>query len=978
LFEKGLENAYGQHGAPHHGRRGQRKDREGVRMKKRTIWAAAAVIIAAMLMFLTTASAAGTPGSVEELTFSKPGARNIQLSWPTVSGAEGYVLYRRPSGVGGYTRITKGSYNGVYDVGGLEPNTTYDFVIRSYNTVNGKEALSPSFPIVTATTMAPAVTGLKAQVLDGEASMSWNASGGADGYYVFYNAGSGWHTLGGTTETTYTAPAPADAKQISYGVKTYKYIDGYRYISRDLASVKTTAVTTPGTVEDFAMEYAGASFIRLKWSKLENVEGYVVYQYVPATNKYQRLAKGNFDNYTVENLKANTGYRFTIRAYNTLNGKDLLSPEFPVIDVGTMPAAVKNLKASASGDSVKLTWTASAGADGYYVFYNTGKGWKTYGSTTSASFSAELPEYVSKYSFGVKAYQYIGGYRYISRDLSTVKLTVTLTPPTVTGLKLKSVGANSAQIIWDEQKGVEGYVVYQKVYGASGGYKRIGKKNYNGVFTATGLSPDTTYQYAVRAYRTVDGKESLSAKYPQITVTTCVPHVKNLTVSLSEERSYFTWSASKGAAGYYIYYNSGGGWVFYGSTTKTAFRKKELTPATEYTFAVKTYQIRDGATVASRDYATVKGCTAPSMPSYSYTRSGDTYTLKWNAVARADEYIVYSQLPGESWVRRGVTTNKEFSFTQKNAQTLYLAVRAVKKYGSEKITGDYWKKRVTRNISSGTVFCFGDSIAKGTGSHRFAFADIFGEEHNLTVYTRTVSGGSLCSALDAHHICQDVIDYIKPDSNYNYIMLEGVVNDYYYNCAPGKVTPAGTTDFDMNTVSGALEAAFSHIAKNSPKSKVIYVMMHDAAHQSAIENALGLTLTDYRDAIKAVCEKYGVEMADCLNTGLRTDIQSISKQYTYHYFGVFPNGDGVHPSEEAYRLFYLPAIEAAAKRAKAIGDFVPAEPTEPTDATESTEPTEPTVPDETTEPTVPDEPTEPGGEATPDEGVPVLTQGRKR
>ena len=941
---------------------------KGDRMKKKTtIWTAIMLIVLTALMIVpAAASAAGAPSSVEKLAYDRLGSESLRLTWTTVGDAQGYVLYRRPSGVGGYTRIAKGSYKGVYDVKGLAPNTAYDFVIRSYNTVNGKEILSPSFPIVTAETMPPTVSGLEASVIDGEAAVSWNEGEGADGYCVYYNTGSGWHTLGSTGETTYSAPAPEGAKQISYGVKAYREDEDGRCVSYDFTTVKTTAVTTPGTVEDFAMEYAGAAFIRLKWSKLDNVEGYILYQYNPTTKKYFRVVKGNYDGgYTVENLKANTGYRFAIRGYNTVNGKELLSPAFPVIDVGTMPAAAKNLKASVSGETVKLIWTASAGADSYYVFYNTGSGWKNYGSADAASFTAQLPERKTNYTFGVKAYKTIGGYRYLSRDLSTVKCTVVLTPAAVTGLKLKSVGANSAQIIWDTLKSVDGYVVYQKVYGASGGYKRLGKNNYNGVFTATGLSPDTTYQYAVRAYRTVDGQEVLSAKYPQLTVTTCVPHVKNLTVTLSEERSYFTWSASPGAAGYYIYYNSGSGWVLYGSTTKTAFRKKQLTPATEYTFAVKTYQVCDGATVSSRDYATVKGCTAPVMPSYSYTRSGDTYTLKWSAVARADEYIVYSQLPGESWVRRGVTTAKEFSFTQKNAPTLFLAVRAVKKYGNEKITSDYWKKRVTRNTASGTVFCFGDSIAKGTGSHRYAFADIFGEEHNYTVYNRTVSGGSLCSALDVHHICQDVIDNIKPGSKYDYIMIEGVVNDYYYSCNPGKVSSAGTKEFDMNTVSGALEAAFTHIAKNSPSSKVIYVMMHDAAHQSAIKNELGLTLTDYMNTIRKVCDKYGVELADCLNTGLRTDIQSISSKYTYHYFGVFPNGDGVHPSEEGYRLFYLPAIEAAAKKAKPISEQTPATPDEPV-------PTEPTVPAEPTEST---EPTE---AATPDEAAPVLTQRRRR
>ena len=462
------------------------------------------------------------------------------------------------------------------------------------------------------------------------------------------------------------------------------------------------------------------------------------------------------------------------------------------------------------------------------------------------------------------------------------------------------------------------------------------------------LTPNSTYKFAIRAYKTANGKEVLSPSFPVVTAETMSLPVTNLSVSLSEERAYLTWSASKGTAGYYIYYNAGSGWVEYGSTTNTAFRKKQLQPATEYTFGVKTYKTVNGKRFISKDITTVKSCTAPVVPSYTFTKKNSVYTLTWQAVSGADEYIVYSQVPGQSWERKAVTAKTEVSFTQADAPSLYLAVRAVKKVGGQKYVSDYWKKLSSDKKPAGTLYTFGDSIAKGTGSHRYTYAEMFAEEHSLDIFRQTISGGSLCSALDANHICQDVIDCIASGSNYTYIMIEGGRNDYYYNCPLGEITPNGTSSFDMNTVCGAMEAALWHIRENSPNSKVIFVMMHNAAGQREKENALGLTFADYADAIEKVCEKYGAAVADCLNAGLDTGDAAISKKYTYHYFDVYPNGDTVHPSETAYRIFYLPQIEEAAANAKPISAGLATTetqpPTEPEPAEEPTASTEPTAP----------------------------------
>lgn len=498
-------------------------------------------------------------------------------------------------------------------------------------------------------------------------------------------------------------------------------------------------------------------------------------------------------------------------------------------------------------------------------------------------------------------------------------------PADVKGFKLKSVGASTAELVWSKQKGVTGYAVYQSTNGKK--YKLIGKKNYNGKCIVKKLGANSNYKFAIRAYKNVKGKSYLSKSYPVLKVNTMPSPVKFTTLNLSEERAYLKWNESKGADGYYIYYSidSGKSWTEYGITTNTEFRKKQLKPGRSYIFGIKVYKYIDGKKVISRDIVKKQSVTRPAVPEYTVTKKNNTYTLKWKAVSGANEYIVYSQLPNKAWERKGVTKNTEFSFTQKNASELFLAVKPIKIVGKNKYAGDYCKRLASDKPFSGTLYTFGDSIAKGTGSHRYTYSDMFAREHGLEAINRTISAGFLCSVSpNNNHICQDVIDYI--DKEYDYILIEGGRNDYFFNSEIGEVSPEGENDFDMNTVCGALEAAFSHIREVSPKSKVIFVMMHDAANQSKIKNKLGLTFDDYERAIIEVCQKYCVSVSDSYNTGLKTGDISVASKFTYHYFEVFPTGDCVHPSEEAYKLFYLPQLEYAAKRAQAIGNSLPDEP----------------------------------------------------
>ena len=124
------------------------------------------------------------------------------------------------------------------------------------------------------------VTGLKAtDVTATSAKLTWNAVSGADGYqYRSYTGGtySSTVTISGRTNTTYTA-------KLAAGKTYYLYVRSYdKGVLKTTYGnwVKVTVKTVPAAVTDFkATNYAGGTSVKLSWSKVTGVTGYVVQQY---------------------------------------------------------------------------------------------------------------------------------------------------------------------------------------------------------------------------------------------------------------------------------------------------------------------------------------------------------------------------------------------------------------------------------------------------------------------------------------------------------------------------------------------------------------------------------------------------------------------------------------------------------------------------------------------------------------------------
>ena len=132
----------------------------------------------------------------------------------------------------------------------------------------------------------------------------------------------------------------------------------------------------PGNVAKLTVTARAENSVSLRWTKVNNADGYIVYMIDKKNNTYTNLTHQAGTSYTVKNLKLGQRYYFQVFAYNYRAGKVYKSVNGSPIVIATTayqkPRQVKNLRIASYGDkSMVLKWNSAKNATGYIVkFYN--------------------------------------------------------------------------------------------------------------------------------------------------------------------------------------------------------------------------------------------------------------------------------------------------------------------------------------------------------------------------------------------------------------------------------------------------------------------------------------------------------------------------------------------------------------------------------------------------------------------------------
>lgn len=457
------------------------------------------------------------------------------------------------------------------------------------------------------------VSGVKVKSIEAfSVELSWNEISDSEGYiiYRYNNTQKTWSCIAKTKEpsiTSYTVNGLSAGTNYKFAIKAYvTNNDG-----KELSSPKYSAVSATtylSNVSGFKAGNVSSSEIKLSWNKVSGAKGYIVYKYNNANKKWVRVTKtsSNVNAYTVKNLKAGTNNKFAVKAYKTLSGKEITSKSYPTVTEYTNPANVTGFKASAiSTSAVKLSWKKVSGAKGYIVYkYDSAK--KKYVRVvktdgTDNAYTVKNLKVGTTYKFAVKAYLTSNGKEVTSKSYPAINASTNLAK--VSGFKVNSVLSTSAKLSWTKVSGAKGYVVYQ-YDNSKKTWKRVAKTTSNvNTYTVNNLSSSTSYKFAVKAYKTLDGKEILSQAYPTASATT--KKLKLAKPSMIAENKYestathpynkqtntliVNWKKVTSAKKYQLYIKGGKykSWTAYKTVSGTSCTVTGLERAKTYSFKVR-------------------------------------------------------------------------------------------------------------------------------------------------------------------------------------------------------------------------------------------------------------------------------------------------------------------------------------------------------------------------------------------------------
>ena len=175
---------------------------------------------------------------------------------------------------------------------------------------------------------------------------------------------------------------------------------------------------------------------------------------------------------------------------------------------------------------------------------------------------------------------------------------------------VKASGNLYNTVSWNKVAGANGYYVYRRQSGKSWSRIKIIASGSTISWQDKDIKALTSYIYAVRAYRTVNGMNILGG-YTQSSTVISAPNLQkfdSLTVKSNGIR--LTWKAQMNADGYRIYRKTGNGsWKVIKTvtnSTQTSYRDKNVKKGKTYTYCIRAYVKEPYGSIVYSKYKSAK------------------------------------------------------------------------------------------------------------------------------------------------------------------------------------------------------------------------------------------------------------------------------------------------------------------------------------------------------------------------------------
>ncbi len=523
--------------------------------------------------------------------------------------------------------------------------------------------------------------------------------------------------------------------------------------------------------------------ITLKWNAAIGANTYKIY-YKNGGN-WKLCATTSATSHTFKNLKPGAKYTFSVQAGRILGTSQEWPSGSAICETATKSAPISNATDTQTTSSIKLTWSASEGATGYRIFYQSGGKWKTTVSSTSAtSHTFKNLKSGMKYTFAIRPYVKNGSAVIWSDyiELSTATKTDAISKITATQTE------STIKLTWNAVKGATGYRIYYK---SGSSWKVSVSATTKTTHTFKNLKAGAKFTFAVRPYvKTAD--TVIWSAYTTYTAATLPAAPKTTATSSLGGQAVVSWSAVNGAEGYKFYYKVNNGsyklYKTYAKPQKLTFNN--LTKGAKYTFAVRAYKNTTGGAVT--------GTFKPVSVTIAYK------ITRYEKVFESGKFYMQVKDPDLGVVAMALNGNKMYVESSMDGMSMKLIFRGDKKNknnpdGTWYMVFDDLKKYATAStdLLGNTEDVIGDFEEKGEKiSYKTTYETIGGKRYEVesgkdsqgVTYKYYFNGDTL---VRSQEILADgtvsTTDFVKisssvPDSlftipsDYAYINLEWLLN----------------------------------------------------------------------------------------------------------------------------------------------------------------------------------------------------------
>ncbi|MBR2715600.1 MAG: Ig-like domain-containing protein [Ruminococcus sp.] len=410
--------------------------------------------------------------------------------------------------------------------------------------------------------------------------------------------------------------------------------------------------------------------IGISWYPSNNAQGYYVYREDSKYENSVRIATLDADTcyYNDYNVTLGSSYYYYVVAFNDyVLGEYSNSIYVNYTLHSTVPDAVTmNQIEYTDYGPLRITWTESAKASGYYV-YRMGSNENGYKLVDTIDYATADSYYDNDVQEGVRYSYYVIPYNNVGNGPKSnmVSATYATIPDAVKLNDIQVVKGKHLSLSWSKSPNADGYRIYrmakyEDIYKLIHTINNPSTLSYNDADVKDGYN----YYYKVVAFNVAGEAEYNYVKSAVFEDYFDTPKITTLTNTSNGIK--ITWDKVSLADCYRVYVKTSSGWKGLGNTTSTSYTHTGLTSGTKYTYTVRC--MADDGKTATSDYdktgTTHRFLATPKVTKLENTSSG--VKLTWGKVTGATKYRVYAKV-STGW--KGIGDVTTTTFTHKKAES---------------------------------------------------------------------------------------------------------------------------------------------------------------------------------------------------------------------------------------------------------------------------------------------------------------------